>query len=438
MTASAAGSHDHRVVIVGGGFAGLHTAKSLRRAPVHVTVLDKENFHLFQPLLYQVATGGLSPGDITSPIRRILRKSRNTQVLLGEVTAIDPTERVVTFDGGTARYDTLVLAAGVGHHYFGHDEFAPFAPGLKTIPDATDMRRRILYAFEAAEKEPDPTLRRAWLNFVIVGAGPTGVELAGAIAELANDTLRRDFRHIDSSTATIVLLEGSDRVLPTYPPDLSARALRSLQRLGATVRLNTLVTQVGATSVRVNAGEKEETIETRCVLWAAGTKASPLAQLISDRLKMELNRARRVKVEPDLTLAGHPEIFVIKNMAAFLHQSNQALPNIAPITMQQNRFMARVIVARRQGRNGPSTFQYRDRGSLATIGRKAGVADFGRWRFSGFPAWFLWLAVHLTFLIEFENRILVLIQWAWNYVTRNRGARLIVGRADGPATRQHE
>ncbi len=425
----------HRVVIIGGGFGGLYAAQSLKRAKIDVTLLDRRNFHLFQPLLYQVATGGLSPGDISSPLRRVLRRQRGARVLLAEVVDLDVRARtVVIADNRTVPYDTLIVAAGASHHYFGHEGWHAHAPGLKTLEDATEIRRRILFAFEAAEQEGDTQRRRAWLNFVVVGAGPTGVELAGALGELANDTLKHDFRSIDPTEAKIVLVEGTDRVLPGYPESLSAKALRSLDRLGVTTQLNSVVTDVQSDCVVIESGGRSERFDTRCVLWAAGVQASRLGQVIARETGAKLDDAGRVFVATDLTVAGHPEIFVIGDMANFSHRTGVALPGVCPVAMQQGRYVARGIVRRLAGRE-LAPFKYLDRGSLATIGRSAAVADFGMLRFAGFPAWLLWLFVHILFLIEFENRVLVATQWAWNYFTRNRGARLIVGRR-GESERQ--
>lgn len=414
----------HQVVIVGGGFGGLHAAKGLRKAPVQLTILDRRNFHLFQPLLYQVATGGLSPGDITSPIRRCVRKAENTAVLLEEVVGIDAEQRIVHTRGPAIHYDTLILAAGASHHYFGNDSWGNFAPGLKTIEDATHIRGRILGAFEAAEKEKDPGIRASWLTFVVVGAGPTGVELAGALGELANDTLKNDFRQINPRDARIILVEGRDQVLPAYPAKLARAAERSLARLGVTVRLSSVVKSVSATEVVLARGDAEERVPTRCVLWAAGVQASPIAQMVHEATGVELDRAGRIVIEPDLTVPGHPEIIAIGDMVNYSHQTGAPLPGVAPVAMQQGRYAARLVRSRLAGRT-VRPFRYRDKGSLATIGRSAAVADFGRLRFSGWPAWVMWLGIHLAFLIEFENRVLVLIQWAWSYFTRNRGARLI-------------
>ncbi|MBZ5590766.1 MAG: NAD(P)/FAD-dependent oxidoreductase [Acidobacteriia bacterium] len=416
----------HRLVIIGGGFGGLYAAKALRRAPVHVTLLDRRNFHLFQPLLYQVATGGLSPGEIASPLRFVLRRSKNTEVLLAEVLDLDTANRRVLLRDGDAGYDTLIVAAGASHSYFGHDEWEPLAPGLKTIEDGTEIRRRILLAFEKAEREPDQDARRAWLTFVVVGAGPTGVELAGALGEIANDTLRHDFRHINPSEARILLMEGSDRVLPPYPPDLSGKAETALIGLGVRPMMGAIVTGIDETGVTVRRGTQAEHVPARTVLWAAGVEASPLGRVLAERAGAKLDRVGRVMVEPDLTIAGHPEILVIGDLANFSHQTGKPLPGVAPVAMQEGRYAADLVRRRLRGQAvGP--FHYWDKGSLATIGRAAAVADFGRIHIAGYFAWLAWLFVHLMYLVEFDNRLLVFIQWAYNYFTRNRGARLITG-----------
>jgi NADH:quinone reductase (non-electrogenic) len=416
----------HRVVIIGGGFGGLYAAKALRRAPVQVTLLDRRNFHLFQPLLYQVATGGLSPGEIASPLRFVLRRSKNTQVLLAEVTDLDTASRRVILRDGEAGYDTLIVAAGSGDSYFGHDAWEPLAPGLKTVEDATEIRRRILLAFEKAEREPEENLRRAWLTFVVVGAGPTGVELAGALGEIANDTLRHDFRHINPSQTRILLVEGSDRVLPLYPPDLSAKAEQSLIDLNVRPLTGAIVTGIAETGVALRRGTQTEHIPARTVLWAAGVQASPLGRVLAERAGAKLDRAGRVVVEPDLTVPGHPEIVVIGDLASFMHQTGQPLAGVAPVAMQEGRYAADLVRRRLQGW-AIQPFHYWDKGSLATIGRAAAVADFGRIHMAGYLAWITWLFVHLMYLVGFDNRLLVFIKWAYNYFTRNRGARLITG-----------
>jgi NADH:quinone reductase (non-electrogenic) len=414
----------HRVVIVGGGFGGLAAARALRRAPVDVTLVDRRNFHVFQPLLYQVATGGLSPADISSALRWILRRQRNTRVLLDDVTGFDLADRRLLLADGALPYDTLVVAPGAVPAYFGHDEWARHAPGLKTIEDATEVRRRIYEAFEAAEREGDAALRAEWLTFAIVGAGPTGVELAGAIAEIARRTLRDEFRAIDTATARILLLDTADRVLPPYPATLSRKAERSLERLGVTVRLHTRLNAVAERGVDVQVGDVVEHIPTRTVIWAAGVRANPLGRRLADAAGVSVDRMGRIEVQPDLTVPGHPEVLVIGDLASFKHRSEHPLPGVAPVAQQQGRYAARLIRSRLAGRP-VKPFRYFNKGELATIGRAAAVANFGWVRFSGYPAWVLWLFIHLMYLVDFETRLLVFVQWAWSYVTWNRGARLI-------------
>ena len=415
----------HRVVIVGGGFGGLYVARRLKNAPVDVTLVDRRNFHLFQPLLYQVATGGLSPGDVTAPLRSVLRRQRNARVLLAEVTDIDPVARLVRLrDDGELGYDSLVVAAGVTHHYFGNDPWAEHAPGLKTIEDATEIRSRILRAFEAAERTSDPLEREALLNFVVVGGGPTGVELAGAIGELAHHTLRRDFRAFRPADARVLLVEGRQRVLPSYPERLSEKARRSLQRLGVRVETGAFVCAIDGHEVTLKRDDRTRRVRTRTVLWAAGVQASPLGRVLAERAGAELDRAGRVKVAPDCSLPGHPEILVIGDMCVLRADDGAELPGTAPVAMQQGRYVAGLIRDRLRGES-KSPFRYRNRGSLAVIGRAAAIADLGRMRFSGYPAWLLWLFIHIMYLVEFENRLLVFVQWAYSYFTRKRGARLI-------------
>jgi NADH dehydrogenase len=417
--------------VIGGGFAGLAAVRSLRRVPVSVTLLDRRNHHLFQPLLYQVATGGLSPANIAVPLRMILKKQRNARVLLGEATGFDGKGRRVLLADGELPYDTLIVATGAAHDYFGHDDWEPLAPGLKTIEDATEIRARILLAFEEAEKERDPKRVPGLLTFVVVGAGPTGVELAGALAEIARDTVRHEFRSIDPAAARILLLDAADRVLPAYAPGLSEKARRSLEELGVTVRTGTMVEEIEAGFVTVRAGDTIERIAARTVLWAAGVSASPLGEALAEATDAPIDRAKRILVEPDLTLPGHPEIFVIGDLASFMHQAGGPLPGVAPVAIQQGKYVAALIRERLRGGTLPP-FHYDDPGSMATIGRSRAVAAIGDLRFSGFAAWVLWLFVHLLYIIEFERRLLVLVQWAWNYFTRNRGARLIT-RTQPPA-----
>lgn len=417
----------HRVVIVGGGFGGLYAAQALKKAPLAATLLDKRNFHLFQPLLYQVATGSLSPGEIASPLRSILWKQKNTQVLLAEAYDLDADRRKLILNEGELDYDSLIVATGSKNHYFGNGQWSDVAPGLKTIEEATQIRHKILYAFEAAEREHDPAQRRAWLTFLVVGAGPTGVELAGALGEIAHDTLRHEFRSIRPEEARILLLDGSARVLPSYPESLSHAAERHLIALGVRARNSVRVTGIDNDGVKLHGPNGDERIESKTVIWAAGVTATGFGKVIADRTGAKLDRGGRVMVGPDLTVPGHPEIFVIGDLAA-VTQDGSPLPGVAPVAMQQGRYVARAIVARLRNQSaGP--FRYVDKGSLAVIGRAAAVAYFfgGKLKISGFPAWLVWLFVHLMYIVEFESRVLVFIQWGFQYLTFNRGARLITG-----------
>ena len=422
----------HRVVILGGGFGGLSAALGLRHAPAQVTLIDRCNYHLFQPLLYQVATGSLSPANIAEPLRNIFKKQNNTQVLLAEAVDIDVENRRVILSDGSAHYDTLIVATGSSHQYFGHDEWEEFAPGLKTIEDATDMRRRILLAFETAERECDTAKRREWMTFVIVGAGPTGAELAGALGEIANDTLRRDFRDIDTSQARIILVEGAERVLPSYPAKLSDAARKMLEQLGVTVRTGAIVTDVQAHSVAIREGENTDVIPTRTILWAAGVLASPLGRVLGERAQAPIDKAGRVLVEPHLSVPGHPEIFVIGDLANFSHQTGKPLPGVAQPAIQQGAYVAKVIRRRMKGETGARPFHYFDKGNLATIGRGKALADLNWLRLAGFPAWLIWIFIHLLYIAEFRNRLLILLQWGWLYLTWDRSARLITGKKPLP------
>lgn len=421
----------HKVVIVGGGFGGLYAAKSLRRAPVGVTLVDRRNFHLFQPLLYQVATGGLSPANIAYPLRATLKHQANARVVMAEVTGFDVSNRCVQLSDDRLAYDTLVVAVGAGNNYFGHDAWEKHAPGLKTIEDATAIRAKILRAFEAAERETDPARVRAWLTFVIVGAGPTGAELAGALAEIARHTLKHDFRNINPADAHIVLVEASERVLGVYPPALCDRAAAQLERLGVALRLRTRVTDIQSDYVALQQGEQTERLPTHTVVWAAGVQASPLGTALAQATGAELDRGGRIIVAPDCTVPGHPEIIVLGDLAHCRGADGKPLPGIAPVAIQQGYYAARLIAARLHGETLPP-FRYVDRGSMATIGRAAAVALVGDKQFSGLLAWLLWLFIHLYFLIAFQNRLLVLLQWAWNYITWGRSARLITDAAAAP------
>lgn len=411
-----------RVVILGGGFGGLTAARALRGTPVDVTLIDRQNHHLFQPLLYQVATAGLNPSDIASPIRRILRRQQNVEVLLAEARAIDAPHKSVVLDVGTIGYDFLIVATGATHSYFGRDDWAEHAPGLKTIEDALQIRRRVLYAFEAAEREADPSRHAAWLTFVVVGGGPTGVELAGALSEIARHALAKDFRKIDPTQARVLLLEGAAAILPAYPAALSASARRQLERLGVEVQTNRLVTAIDAHGVEVG----PERIASRTVLWAAGVAASPLAR----SLDVPLDRAGRVKVNADLTVPSIEDVYVIGDLAN-LERDGRLVPGVAPAAMQEARHAASNIGRTLSGRPRLH-FRYVDKGSLATIGRAAGVAKLGRLELSGLVAWLAWLFIHIFFLIGFRNRFFVLCSWAWSYFTYDRGARLITGPLPTP------
>ena len=410
--------HTHRVVIVGGGFGGLSAAKALSKAPFEITLIDRNNHHLFQPLLYQVATAGLSPADIAWPIRHILRGQKNARVMLAAVSGVDLKRKEVIAGDRRVPYDYLVIATGARHVYFGHDDWAAFAPGLKTIDDATAVRRRILLAFERAENEPDAEERARLLTFVVIGGGPTGVEMAGAIAELAKRALASDFRSIDPRCARIILIEAAPRVLTPFEEKLSDTARRSLEQLGVEVRLGSAVTDCTADGVRLGG----EFIPTRTVIWAAGVMASPAGQWLG----AETDRAGRVKVRADLSVPGHPDVFVIGDTAVVADENGAILPGVAPVAKQQGQYVARALIARRDGRTVPA-FRYRDYGTLATIGRSRAVAQFGRLKVSGFLAWVLWSVAHIYFLIGLRNRFIVALNWAWSYITFERGSRLITG-----------
>lgn len=420
----------HHFVIVGGGFAGLWATRALASAPVRITLIDRHNHHLFQPLLYQVATAGLSAPDIAAPLRHILRKQANVEVRLAEVAAIAPQEKhVVLADGTTIAYDALLLATGATHAYFGHDEWARHAPGLKTLDDALQLRRHLLLAFERAEAETDPGKRAAWLSFAIVGGGPTGVELAGTLAEIARHTLKNEFRRIDPSQARVRLVEAGPRVLASFPDTLSEKARRQLERLGVEVVTGTPVNDITDEGYRLG----DTFVPAKTVVWAAGVAASPLARTLG----VSLDRAGRVPVQPDLSVAGHPDIFVAGDLAA-VTSDGRPVPGVAPAAKQMGRHVAQVLRARLDGRASPGDFRYQDYGNLATIGRMAAVVDFGRLKFSGLLAWWFWLTAHVFFLIGFRNRLVVLLNWCWAYWSYQRGARIILGKDEDQAgsTRQ--
>ena len=413
------------VLVIGGGFAGLWATRALASAPVRITLVDRCNHHLFQPLLYQVATAGLSSPDIAAPLRHILRKQRNVEVRLAEVRNIDPTDKQVTLDdGSTLDFDYLLLASGATHAYFGHDEWARHAPGLKTLDDALQLRRHLLLAFERAEAEPDPELRAAWLSFAIVGGGPTGVELAGTLAEIARHTLKNEFRNINPSDARVRLVEAGPRVLSSFPEDLSEKARRQLEKLGVEVSTGTAVSDINESGYRLG----DVFVPARTVVWAAGVSASPLAK----SLAVPLDRAGRVSVLDDLSAPGHPDIFVAGDLAS-LQQAGKPVPGVAPAAKQMGRHVANVIRARLAGKPAPA-FHYRDFGNLATIGRMAAIVHFGRLKLSGLLAWWFWLSAHVFFLIGFRNRLVVLLNWAWAYWSYQRGARIIL-RMDDDRTR---
>jgi NADH dehydrogenase len=418
------------VVIVGGGFGGLAAAKSLRGVPVDVTLIDKENYHLFLPLLYQVAIAGLSPGDIAAPLREIFGKHKNIRTLMGEVTGIDVENRRVIYHGGELPYDALIVAAGSKYHYFGHDQWRPYAPSLDGLASALELRRRLLCAYERAEQEADAGRRQALLTFVVIGAGPTGVEMAGAIAEMARHTLKDDFRLADPQHTRVILIEALDRVLPPFPAALSEKARQSLARLGVTVRTGTKVVEITDTHVVVEASPgAQERLPCRTAMWAAGVKASGLSQVLHERTGVALDRAGRVQVAPDLSIPDHPELFVVGDMA-HLQQEGRPLPGLAPVAMQQGAHAAQQIRRWLQGQP-TQPFRYADRGTMATIGRAAAVADLRSMQVSGLLAWLIWLFVHLMYLVGFRNRLMVFIQWTWNYFTFRRSARLIVEHGQG-------
>ncbi|TWT99150.1 NADH dehydrogenase-like protein [Botrimarina colliarenosi] len=439
MTRVANQAEPTRVVILGGGFGGLHAAQSLRNAPVQVTLIDRANYHLFQPLLYQVATGSLSPANIAAPLRSVLRRQKNVTVLQAEVTDFDlDAKRVLLREGDSLPYDVLIVAAGATHSYFGHNEWEGLAPGLKTIEDATQIRADVLSAFERAERTDDPVARARLLTFVVVGGGPTGVELAGALSELSRHALKNDFRRIESESARIVLIDAGDRVLSGFAEELSAKAAGFLDRLDVSVRTGWLVTEITPTEVTIRHGEQTETLATETVLWAAGVLASPLANRLADATGLTVDRAGRLAVTPTLHLPGHEDIFVIGDMASCAGEAGRPLPGVAPVAIQQGQYAAKTIRRRLAAAAAGSIakpFRYRDYGSMATVGRSAAVASIGGYHFAGYVAWLIWLFVHLMQLVSFQNRLLVLFQWAWNYVTHGRSARLITGNrhAETPA-----
>jgi NADH:ubiquinone reductase (H+-translocating) len=429
--------HPHHVVIIGGGFGGLYAAKTLAKAPVKVTLIDKRNFHLFQPLLYQVATGGLSPNNISSPLRSLLKHHKNIEVLMSEVIQIDAQKQTVKMHYREISYDSLIVATGATHQYFNNNKWADKAPGLKTVEDALEIRRRILIAFEAAEKEVNPERRKAWLTFVMVGGGAAGVELAGAIAELAHNTLKEDFRNINPSETKVVLIQSPDRLLPTYAPELSDKAKASLENLGVNVWTGTRVIDIENNLISVRKGEDIEQIQTRNVFWTAGMKGSGLAKVLATSAGAELDKTGRVVVTPNFNVGEYENIYAIGDLVNYSNRDGKPLPGVAPAAMQQGQYVARLIESQIKGKSIPP-FQYFDWGSMATIGKHAAVADFGFLKLSGFIAWIFWMFIHVFYLLEFDNKVIVTIQWAWNYFTSHRGARLITAPGEQPTVKLEE
>lgn len=418
----------HQIVILGGGFAGLVAANTLKRAKAQVTLIDRRNFHLFQPLLYQVATGSLSPGEIAAPIRAVLRRQKNTQVLLGEAVDLNPVSKhVVLRDGARFGYDSLIIATGSQTSYYGKDEWRDVAPSLKTVEEATAIRHKLLYAFERAERSQTEAEARAWLTFVIVGAGATGLELAGALAEIARETLRHDFRHIRPQEATIILMEGGPRVLAGYPPDLSARAEKLVARLGVEIRKNTFVTSIDANGVDIKRGDATGRLEAKNVLWTGGVDATKFGRCVAERTHAQTERSGKIRVNPDLTVPNFPDIFVTGDLASVAGKDGKPLPGVAQVAIQQGRYAAKTILARLNGKPMPDAFHYFDKGDMAVIGRAAAVANIFGVHVSGVIAWFIWLFVHLMYIVQFQSRVQVFVQWGFEYLTFSRGARLITG-----------
>jgi NADH dehydrogenase len=418
----------HKVLILGGGFGGLVAAQALKRADAEVTLLDKRNFHLFQPLLYQVATGSLSPGEIAAPLRAVLSKQKNTQVLLGEAVDLDPSaKKVFLRDGGEYPYDSLIVATGTKTSYYGKDEWHEWAPSLKTIEEATEIRHKLLLAFELAERSTNEADARAWLTFVIVGAGATGLELAGALAEIAQETLRHDFRHIRPEEARIILMEGGPRVLAGYPEDLSAKAEKLVSKLGVELMKSAMVTNIDDEGVTYKQGEQLKSLKARTVLWTGGVTATEFGRKVAERTKAEADRNGKIKVNPDLTIPGYPEIYVAGDLALSFDKHGMPLPGVAQVAIQGGSYAGKTIKARLAGKKDIPPFHYFDKGDMAVIGRAAAVANIFGFHVSGFPAWVVWLLIHLMYIVEFQSRVLVFIQWGFLYLTFNRGARLITG-----------
>jgi NADH dehydrogenase len=420
----------HRVVILGGGFGGLNAAQKLKRAPVDVTLIDRRNFHLFQPLMYQVATGSLSPGEIAAPLRGVLSGQKNTQVLLGEAADIDPdAKRVILRDGAVFPYDSLIVATGSQTSYYGKEEWREWAPSLKSIEEATAIRHKILYAFECAERSATEQEARAWLTFVIVGAGATGMELAGALAEIANETLKNDFRRINPREARIILMEGGERVLNTFPEDLSSKAEMLVSRLGVDVKKGVMVTCIDADGVTYKSGQESKSLIAKTVLWAGGVTTNLFGRKLAERTKSETDRSGRIKVSPDLTVSGYPDIFIVGDLALSLGEDGKPLPGVAQVAIQGGAYAAKTIRARQKGKKDTKPFHYFNKGDMAVIGRAAAVANIFGFHLAGLFAWLTWLFVHLIYIVEFQSRVLVFVQWGFEYLTFSRGARLITGVA---------
>jgi NADH dehydrogenase len=423
-------SERRKVVIIGGGFGGLSAAQHLNSSLVDVTLIDRRNYHLFQPLLYQVATGSLSAGEVASPLRSVLSRHKNTRVWLGTVVDIDPnSKRVFLADGAIVPYDSLIVAAGSQTSYFGHNEWQEWAPGMKSVEEATAIRHKLLYAFEVAERLSDPVQRRSWLTFVVVGAGPTGVELSGAIAEIAHQTLKNDFRSIHPEEAQIILLDGAPRVLMSFPEELSEKASRSLVKLGVQLRCGAMVKDVDEDGLTIDSAGETHSIAAKTVVWAGGITASPLGKILVSHTKAETDKGGRVKVKPDLTIPCYPDIYVIGDLASAMDEKGKPLPGVAQVAMQGGNYAAKAILRKVKGQQELPRFRYFDKGSLAVIGRAAAVADVFGLHISGFPAWLVWAFIHITYLVSFQSRILVFIQWAIQDLTFSRGARLITGSA---------
>lgn len=427
----------HRVIVLGGGFGGLSAVQKLKRAPVEVILIDRRNFHLFQPLMYQIATGSLSPGEIAAPLRGVLSRQKNTQVLLGEVSDIDPAaKKIQLLDGATFDYDSLIVATGSQTSYYGNDSWREWAPSLKSVEEATAIRHKILYAFERAERAATHEESRAWLTFVIVGAGATGLELAGALAEIANETLKHDFRHIDPREARILLVEGGPRVLPSFPEDLSAKAEKLVTKLGVEVMKGVMVTCIDANGVTYRSGDKTESLAAHTVLWAGGVETTTFGRKLTQRTHAETDRSGRIKVNRDLTIPNYPDIFIVGDLANATDKDGKPMPGVAQVAIQGGAFAAKTIKARIENKKPDPAFHYFNKGDMAVIGRAAAVANIFGFHLSGFIAWFTWLFVHLIYIVEFQNRVMVFIQWGFEYLTFSRGARLITGTAATDSIKQ--